>query len=671
MGFTEQDFSHHNQEEVKQDLNHLVNREVAERKTDLRNFRKEIIQQFDTSRLSKAINTLFKPNGKRNEMLMNETMTPSYDLVVQMCLIACGIETTKIDSDPQWATKLGIQQLKATYNQYYVPTPQIPLAINTNADSDFFKAVLTILSNPPQKKLGSVSEKKVEQIQSRDFILWHSFVNGYPGNTTNKEWDSWANIKDILSTIAQPWFKEKIKNTSHLIIDLGINDWWNDIATFQRDYYNLLSYITWWGNDKSKWLNYKGKIHIIGISQVYKDFVSKWKVIKTKDQVNARVVRANQATQQCCRSFSNITFHHRDIPRDNIAADGLHPKNYSLALAQVNSLIHWWDNPRTPSVPFLPSYVPYADHPLADQLYGTKGFIPPEWSEKSLSSPMIDGNKLDTYERLVVNNPLANKGTIEQFIPKKDYPILLNYEKTTTSYKKYTQVIAQRDEKQETYIIISWMPSRQWKRALIYPGVQVARIREKVKVDTIPTTTSSEIVYQRQKIEIHSQSISQKWYEQLSNEWRWMVCYQELQKLWFTPAIAAWIVGNLWVESHYYKKWIRFHTGARGDWGKSFGLCQRNNFWWTKSNGRLARLKKFAIDQGWDPKEYRIQLAFIKHEFETTEQAAWQKIQNATTAQDVAYRFMKYYERPRNHSTLKERQQYAQNIFNNQHSDLA
>lgn len=168
--------------------------------------------------------------------------------------------------------------------------------------------------------------------------------------------------------------------------------------------------------------------------------------------------------------------------------------------------------------------------------------------------------------------------------------------------------------------------------------------------------------------EVHSLnaswSLSYEAYKEASDQQREKACFDSLIQLWFSPVVAAWIVWNIYVESYDRRKTKkRFHTTSYGDWWKSFWLCQRNNNWRNKASWRLATLKQFAQSQWTPPDAYDTQLAFIKYELENTEQNAWKQLAWATDAAQAAKIFMIEYERPRNRSSLKERQRKAKEIL--------
>lgn len=117
--------------------------------------------------------------------------------------------------------------------------------------------------------------------------------------------------------------------------------------------------------------------------------------------------------------------------------------------------------------------------------------------------------------------------------------------------------------------------------------------------------------------------------------------------LGFKKFQAIAIAGNLQEES-------QFKTEALGDNGTAFGLAQ-----WRGS--RLNDLKTFARKNFKSYKDFYIQLAFILHEFNTTEKRAFQKFKEATDLKSATLAFAIYYERPQA-STYPKRIAYAEQI---------
>lgn len=94
-------FSNHNHQEVKADLQSLIEKQCFETKSDLQNFKQEVGMHFSDEKLIHTIKTLFQNvSGQRDENLCNEKVTPAHDFLTQLILIRCGLERfTKIDSD--------------------------------------------------------------------------------------------------------------------------------------------------------------------------------------------------------------------------------------------------------------------------------------------------------------------------------------------------------------------------------------------------------------------------------------------------------------------------------------------------------------------------------------------------------------------------------------------
>lgn len=173
------------------------------------------------------------------------------------------------------------------------------------------------------------------------------------------------------------------------------------------------------------------------------------------------------------------------------------------------------------------------------------------------------------------------------------------------------------------------------------------------------------LLKQKEVHSLHAQwPLSYEAYKEASDKQREKACFESLIQLWFSPVVAAWIVWNIYVESYDRRKSKkRFHTTSYGDWWKSFWLCQWNNNWANKTSWRLATLKKFAQSQWTPPDAYDTQLAFIKYELENTEQNAGKQLAGVKSVAQAAKIFMTQYERPRNRSSLKERQRKANEIL--------
>jgi hypothetical protein len=119
------------------------------------------------------------------------------------------------------------------------------------------------------------------------------------------------------------------------------------------------------------------------------------------------------------------------------------------------------------------------------------------------------------------------------------------------------------------------------------------------------------------------------------------------------PHIAAGILGNFQQESGH-----SLDTGAYNpdDMGSpSFGLAQ-----WRE--GRLDTLKKRA---GKKINTLEGQLDFMIWEFNNTEKRAYKKLQEATTTEEAALAFSKYYERPhKDYAHNDKRVKNAANLYN-------
>lgn len=105
-----------------------------------------------------------------------------------------------------------------------------------------------------------------------------------------------------------------------------------------------------------------------------------------------------------------------------------------------------------------------------------------------------------------------------------------------------------------------------------------------------------------------------------------------LIKKGYTPSQASGIAGNIYVESGY-------KTGALGDGGTSYGLCQWHNSRW-------ERLVKFCEEKGLDSSSVEGQLIYLDWELKTREKKARIELMKTDTPYDSAYAFAKYFERP-------------------------
>ncbi len=105
-----------------------------------------------------------------------------------------------------------------------------------------------------------------------------------------------------------------------------------------------------------------------------------------------------------------------------------------------------------------------------------------------------------------------------------------------------------------------------------------------------------------------------------------------LIKKGYTPSQASGIAGNIYVESGY-------KTGALGDGGTSYGLCQWHNTRW-------ERLVEFCEEKGLDSSSVEGQLIYLDWELKTREKKARIELMKTDTPYDSAYAFAKYFERP-------------------------
>jgi hypothetical protein len=110
-----------------------------------------------------------------------------------------------------------------------------------------------------------------------------------------------------------------------------------------------------------------------------------------------------------------------------------------------------------------------------------------------------------------------------------------------------------------------------------------------------------------------------------------------------TPAQAAGVVGNLIQES-------TLNSGAFNKSEGAYGLAQ-----WRGS--RLQDLQQFASSRGKDIGDVNTQLDFIMHELSGKERKAGAMLASSTTAEEAAFNFGKYYERPK--VVEQSRVQYA------------
>jgi hypothetical protein len=106
-----------------------------------------------------------------------------------------------------------------------------------------------------------------------------------------------------------------------------------------------------------------------------------------------------------------------------------------------------------------------------------------------------------------------------------------------------------------------------------------------------------------------------------------------LVKKGMTPAQAAGVVGNLLQES-------TLNSGAHNKGENAYGLAQ-----WRGQ--RLTDLQNFAAAKGKSIDDVNTQLDFILHELNGKESKAGQMLFASKTADEAAYNFGKYYERPK------------------------
>jgi hypothetical protein len=106
-----------------------------------------------------------------------------------------------------------------------------------------------------------------------------------------------------------------------------------------------------------------------------------------------------------------------------------------------------------------------------------------------------------------------------------------------------------------------------------------------------------------------------------------------LVKKGMSPAQAAGVVGNLLQES-------KLNSGAQNKAEGAYGFAQ-----WRGS--RLTDLQNFAASRGKSIDDANTQLDFIMHELNGKEKKAGQMLLASNTAEEAAYNFGKYYERPK------------------------
>jgi hypothetical protein len=100
-----------------------------------------------------------------------------------------------------------------------------------------------------------------------------------------------------------------------------------------------------------------------------------------------------------------------------------------------------------------------------------------------------------------------------------------------------------------------------------------------------------------------------------------------------SPAQAAGVVGNLVQES-------TLNSGAHNKPEGAYGLAQ-----WRGS--RLQDLAQFASSRGKEISDVNTQLDFIMHEMSNKESKAGAMLRSSNTAEEAAFNFGKYYERPK------------------------
>ncbi len=114
----------------------------------------------------------------------------------------------------------------------------------------------------------------------------------------------------------------------------------------------------------------------------------------------------------------------------------------------------------------------------------------------------------------------------------------------------------------------------------------------------------------------------------------------------FTKAQAAGILGNMQTESS-------FRTNAYNASEQAIGLCQ-----W--ENSRRTQLEQFAAQQGKPVTDWRVQVDFIMHEFNTTEKRAFAALKATQTPEQAAKAFQSKYERS---AALTNRATNARTIY--------
>lgn len=114
--------------------------------------------------------------------------------------------------------------------------------------------------------------------------------------------------------------------------------------------------------------------------------------------------------------------------------------------------------------------------------------------------------------------------------------------------------------------------------------------------------------------------------------------------LGLAPHQAAGLVGNLQNESGPdVQPW-----GPTGDNGSAWGTAQ-----WR--GDRLDNLKSFAADNGYDHRTVEAQQAFMRHEFDTSENSSYKALQASKTPEEAATAVNTQYERSADRSGNRER----------------
>lgn len=120
------------------------------------------------------------------------------------------------------------------------------------------------------------------------------------------------------------------------------------------------------------------------------------------------------------------------------------------------------------------------------------------------------------------------------------------------------------------------------------------------------------------------------------------------------PHQVAGIIGNLKVESADFSDKV-IHGKRRGDGGKAVGIAQWHPNRWKNVSGYINSI-------GLDPYSLDGQLAGLIWELHGNESKALKKLNTASTAEDSAYIFDKYYERSAG-TSRNERTKYAKSLY--------